>query len=536
MKMEKFKKQFNWSNLAIAVIFFVVVSQTFSLKFYQKSHRIIDSDVSNYYAYLPLTFIFNQLDYSFDKESFAIVKDYIYSVPVGNGNVINPYTMGLAIAYSPFFFAVHLPLKWLDYPATGFSQPYRVSIILACMFYIMIALFLLKKILLNIFSDRITALTLIVLVLATNLLYYLTFEPGMPHAFNFAFNVCFLYLTIRWHEKPGILNSIGIGLLTGMISLIRPTDVIITLVFILWKVNSFSAIKGNIVLFLKNWKLILVILFFTILVWVPQMIYWKHFTGQYLYNPYQDSGFKFFFDNPQIYLSLFSYRKGWLLYTPVMLLLIPGFIVLYRKYRGYFWPVTIFFLLNLWIISSWCLPWYGGSYGQRAYVASYSILAIPLAAAFSAIFSKRKTLGFITGIVIVSLFVFHNLFQLKQYHHGAIHYVSMTKEAYWDSFFHKNPSPRLKYLLSFPDYENAKKGKYPTPVIDPLYTGKLNRAEILIRIQQDIISELKNDSIKNQEWIDKAREGNISYEELIKKRAEIKMEEQINGGIILPKQ
>ncbi|MBK6967404.1 MAG: hypothetical protein IPH20_26780 [Bacteroidales bacterium] len=259
--MEKFKKHLNWSNLAIAIIFYVIVSQIFSLKFYQNPHRIIDSDVSNYYAYLPLTFIFDQLDYKFDEESFPIVKDYVYGVPVGNGNSINPYTMGLAIAYSPFFFAVHLPLKWMDYPTTGFSQPYRISIILACMFYFMTALFLLKKILLKVFDDRVTALTLTALVLATNLIYYVTYEPGMPHAFNFAFNVGFLFLTIKWHEKPGILNSIGIGLLIGMISLIRPTDVIIALVFIFWKVTSLSAIKSNIVFFLKNWYFIFVILF-----------------------------------------------------------------------------------------------------------------------------------------------------------------------------------------------------------------------------------------------------------------------------------
>jgi hypothetical protein len=534
--MEKVRKHLNWSNLAILIIFYVIVSQTFNLKFYQNPHRIIESDVSNYYAYLPLTFIFDQLDYKFDQESFPIVKDYFYGVPVGNGNHINPYTMGLAIAYSPFFFAVHLPLKWLGYPTTGFSEPYRFSIILACIFYVMVAIFLLKMILLKIFNDRTTALTLTALVLATNLIYYVTYEPGMPHAFNFAFNVGFLFLTIKWHEKPGILNSIGIGLLTGMISLIRPTDVIIALVFIFWKVNSFSAIKTNILLFLKNWYLILVILFFAFLVWVPQLLYWKHFTGQYLYNPYQDSGFRFFFSNPQIYISLFSYRKGWLLYTPVMLLLIPGFIVLYRKYREYFWPVIIFFLVNLWIISSWCLPWYGGSYGQRAYVASYSILALPLAAVFSSIFSKRKTLGFITGIIVAGIFIFHNLFQLRQYYNGAIHFVSMTKEAYWDSFMHKFPSPRLKYLLSFPDYESAKKGEYPTPVIDPLYTGKLSRKEILSRIQQDMISELRSDSIKNQEWIDMAKAENVSYEELIKRQAKIKMEEQINGGIIIPRQ
>lgn len=534
--MKRFRKFLSWSNLAITIILFVIISQILSLKFYEHPHRIIASDVGNYYAYLPLTFIYDQLDYHFDAVSFPIVKDYVYSIPVGNGNYINTYTMGMAIAYSPFFFAIHLPMKWLGYPATGYSQPYHISIILACLFYVIIALILLKKILTRIFNDRIAGISIIALVLATNLLYYIVNEPGMPHAFNFSFGVYFLYLTIKWHEKPGILNSIGLGLLAGMISLIRPTDMVIALVFILWKVNSFNAIKGNVMLFLRKWHLILIILVFAFLVWVPQMMYWKHFTGQYLYNPYQDLEFRFFFNNPQIFISLFGYRKGWLLYTPVMLLLIPGFIVLYRKYREYFWPVVIYFAINLWIISSWCLPWYGGSYGQRAYVASYSIMAIPLAAAFFGIFSKRKTLGFITAIFVAGLFVLHNLFQLKQHYNGAIHFVSMTKEAYWDSFMHKHPSPRLKYLLSYPDYESAKKGKYPTPIIDQRYTGKLTKDEIQLRIQQEIASELKNDSIKNIEWIDKAREEGISYGDLIKKQAESRMEQQIKEGIIIPKQ
>jgi len=533
--MEKLRKYFSWSNLAIAIILYVIISQTFSLKFYQNPHRIIDSDVSNYYAYLPLTFIFDQMDYRFDEVSFPIVKDYVYSVPVGNGNYINPYTMGLAIAYSPFFFAVHLPMKWMGYPTTGFSQPYRISIILACLFYVMTALLLLKRMLTRLFDDRVSAISIIALVLATNLLYYTTFEPGMPHAFNFAFGVYFLYLTIKWHENPGILNSIGIGLMTGMISLIRPTDVVIALVFILWKVNSFNVLKSNVVLFGRKWYLILTIVVFAFLVWLPQMMYWKHFTGQYFYNPYKDSGFKFFFNNPQIFLSLFSYRKGWLLYTPVMLLIFPGFIVLYRKYREYFWPVVIYFLINLWIVSSWCLPWYGGSYGQRAYVVSYSIMILPIAAIFSVIFSKRKTLGFVTGIFVTALFVAHNLFQMRQHYYGALHYVSMTKEAYWDSFLRMHPSPRLQYLLSFPDYESAKKGKYPTPVIDPLYTGKLTREEIILRFQQEIAQELKSDTTRQREWIDQAAREKISLEDLIKRYAGKRMEEQINQGIILPK-
>ncbi len=533
--MNKMRSWISWSNLAVLIILGVIITQILSLKLYENPKRIIESDVSNYYAYLPLQFIYDQLDYQFDEVSLPIFRDYVYSVPVGNGNSINPYTMGMAICYSPFFFAVHLPVKWMGYPATGFSQPYRVSIILACLFYIILALVLLKKILLRIFNDRITAFSIITMVLATNLLYYIVYEPGMPHAFNFSFGVYFLYLTIRWHEKPGVWNSLGLGIVSGMISLIRPTDVVIALVFILWKADSFTALKSNVMLFLKKWYLILIILFFGFLVWVPQMIYWKHFTGHFLYNPYQDLGFRFFFDNPQIYISLFSYRKGWMLYTPVMLLLLPGFIMLYRNYRPYFWPVIIYFLINLWIVSSWCLPWYGGSYGQRAYIVSYSIMIIPLTAALAVFFKSRKIWGILAGLLLTGLFIVHNFFQIRQYRNGAIHYVSMTKEAYWDSFLREHPSPRLKYLLSFPDYESAKIGKYPTPVIDPLYTGKLTREEILQRLKLDLLQEYISDSLKQQDWTAKAAEENLSIETYLGKQAGIRMEEQISAGIIVPK-
>jgi hypothetical protein len=533
--MRGIRKYLSWSHLAIAIILGVIVTQILSAKFYEKPNRIIQSDVGNYYAYLPLYFIFDQLDYRFDAVSYPIVKNYVYSIPVENGNHINPSTMGMSIAYSPFFFAVHYPLIWMGYPATGFSQPYRIAIILACLFYVIFALFLLRKVLIRVFSDKVTAVALLAVILATNLFYYIVYEPGMTHAFNFSFGVYFLYFTMKWHEKPGVWSSIGLGLLTGIISLIRPTDVVVALVFILWKVDSFNTLKNNLLLFMKKWHLILTIIFFAFLVWVPQFLYWKHFTGFYFYNPYKDLGFRFFFGNPQIFLSLFSYRKGWLLYTPLMLLLLPGFIVLYRKYRAYFWPVFIYFLVNLWIVSSWCLTWYGGSYGLRAYIASYSIMAIPLAAAFSGIFRRREIPGLILGILITAVFVVHNMFQIRQYLSGAIHYISMTKEAYWDSFLREKPSPRLKYLLSYPDYESAKSGKYPTPVIDPVYTGKLTREEIILRLKLDLLQEYLGDSLKQQQWSAKAAEENLGIEAYLGKQAGIRMEEQINAGIIVPK-
>lgn len=530
--MAKLKKLLSWSNLSLIIIFSILAFKTLDLKLYNNPRKIIESDVGNYYAYLPLTFIFDQLDYKFDGPTFKIIKPYLYSAPVDNGKRINPTTMGMSIAYSPFFFAAHFSLKALGRPATGFSEAYRLAILFACLFYVILSLFLLKKILLKIFGDPATALALTTLVLATNLFYYMIFEPGMTHAFNFSFGVFFLYFTIKWHEKPGILNSVGAGFFTGLIALIRPTDIIIILIFILWKVRSFSTLKYNMLLFFKNWYLILIIIVSAILVWVPQMIYWHHFTDHYFYNPYKGMGFRFFFNNPQFLITLFSYRKGWLLYTPVMLMIFPGFVFLYRKYRDYFWPVLIYFIFNVWIISSWCLPWYGGSYGHRAFIASYGIMIIPIAALYSAIFSKKKILNLVTGVLIAFIFIYHNFFQLQQYKYGAIHFVSMTKEAYWDSFGHKHPSKRFGYLLAFPNYDSAKAGIYPKDKINPLYTEDQHYDTALIIITRHYFEDLQKDSVYRKQLAKEALTNNIGLDDLVKSKAKQKLDQMISDKII----
>ena len=109
------------------------------------------------------------------------------------------------------------------------------------------------------------------------------------------------------------------------------------------------------------------------------------------------------------------------------------------------------------MILSWWSWWYGGSYGLRAFIDSYALLIIPLAAFidyFYAVMKKRAVV-----LIIASLFIFHGVFQTFQYYYGAIHWDSMTKEAYWDSFGHLHPSAKFQSLLKAPDYEKAMKGE-----------------------------------------------------------------------------
>jgi hypothetical protein len=192
------------------------------------------------------------------------------------------------------------------------------------------------------------------------------------------------------------------------------------------------------------------------LVFLPQMIYWKFATGNYMFNSYVGEGF--FFDNPHILKGLFSFRKGWLLYTPVMVLSLAGMIYLWNKVRSVSLAVWVLFGLYLYVVFSWWNWWYGGSFGQRALIDLYPVLAIPFAAfLLHATESARKYKAIV--IVFISLCTLLNFFQTIQAKYNIIHFDSMTRESYFRYFFSTTKSPDREQYLDHPDNEKALRGE-----------------------------------------------------------------------------
>jgi hypothetical protein len=61
-----------------------------------------------------------------------------------------------------------------------------------------------------------------------------------------------------------------------------------------------------------------------------QLIYWKLTTGRWLYYSYEE-GEKVRLFAPYLIPVLFSFKKGWLVYTPLMIFSILGLYSLYKK-------------------------------------------------------------------------------------------------------------------------------------------------------------------------------------------------------------
>ena len=441
----------------------IVLLSLFSVKPWKNSEQdqaLINWDIISDYSYLPAIFIHNDIQLKFtnnDTIDYEENRQFWPEIAPNNGKVIKT-TMGMSILYSPFFIIGHTYSKLSNqHKSNGFSKPYEFFLALSCIFYLMIGLYYLRKILLTIFNELETSIILTIIILGTNLFYYLTVEPCMSHAYNFSLIAIFLYFTIRWFKNPQFKFAVILGFIAGLIILIRPVNILILIFPLLYQINHF---KKTISKICNYWQHILLAGLIVFCVSFPQLLYWKTITGDWIFNSY--IGERFYFNNPHIIEFLFSYRNGWLLYSPIMSFAIFGIILNYFKQKEYFFSLIIFTLLNIYILSSWWCWWYGGSFGMRTMIDSYAILAIPLGATVKWVLKQKKPIKYTFLIIMFSL-IYLNNFQIKQRKNSLIHFDSMTKEAYWMNFGKKYMKSESEWKLfeqklQSPNYEKAKKG------------------------------------------------------------------------------
>ena len=453
------------SKIAILLLLIICAWYGKNLNTWGKN-KVIKDDVISYYAYLPAAFIFNDLTFEFVKTLPPDFEGTIWLQTAPTGKPILRMTMGMAFLWTPFFLIAHALAHILDVSTLGYSWPYSLSIFVATLFYLFIGLLFLRKILLLYFSEIATAITLILVVLATNIMYYVISEPGMTHVYNFSLITIFVYYSIKWVEfitsfpleirkySKGVWLSILLGLLAGIIVLIRPVNILILLFPALIGITSFSDFIKRII---SNWKLILVAGIAAFLVLVPQFLYWKAQSGHFLFNSYMDQG-KFYFLKPHIIDGLFSFRKGWFIYTPVMLLAFFGIIWLKKYASNMILPIVIFTIINIYVVFSWWCWWYGGSYGSRPMIDIYGIMAVPLAAFIDKIWKSKIVVKSITGIILIAL-IGLTQFQMGQYRTSLLHFDSMTRKAYFGIFGRKTWPEGYDKMIKVPDYEKALKGE-----------------------------------------------------------------------------
>jgi len=428
----------------------------------EEGRGVIQWDIISYYSYLPATFIYGDPTLGFldhPPEGFKNDSKFWY-IKLENGNRLIATSMGMSFMYAPFFFMAHGLAPWFGEVRDGYDSIYQLFLVLGSLFWVILGFFQLKKLLLRFFNEGITAITLLAVGLGTNLFYYATHEAPMAHGSSFFLLILYLNQVIRWHEKQTVLRTLCIGALLGLISLVRPTNILILVLLLFYNVKTIADLGQRVLFFLKKYHLVVIMLAGFILVWTPQFLYWKVVTGHFIFNSYGPFGGRFFFDYPHILESLFSYKKGWFVYVPVMFFAVAGIGLLRKRIHALFIPVLVLALLMIYVQSSWWSWWFGGGFGLRAYIDIFGILALPLAATLAfALEHRRKWLHYSYPILVVLLILFHQV-NTWQYMKNIIHHNGMNKEAYWNSFMKFKRPHDYWVSLTLPDYSLARKCIY----------------------------------------------------------------------------
>jgi hypothetical protein len=368
--------------------------------------------------------------------------------------------------YAPFFALGYKVAINQDSPRTGFSEPFATCIRWGSIFYVIVGLCYLRLLLLHYFSERVTALALFGVLFGTMLFLYTFIQSETAHGYLFACMCAFLYYVKRWYDSGRMRHAVALGIVGGLTVLIRPVEILIFFLFLMWEVRSFADFKIRLKHYQNQWFQLLTMALICFAWWIPQMFYWKAMTGHYIFFSYQ--GESFFWSDPQIMNILFSYKKGWLLYTPLVVLPLLGIFCTRRELPLSRFTLVVMTAVCIYVFSCWWDWGYGGCFGNRAFCQHISWLSLPLASFIQFIFYSEKKFVFKGWLALLSAVFFFscvwlNIGQSYQYQvQRKIHHAAMTKTTYWDVFrtFQFNINQDYKYWgdIREPDYKSWSKG------------------------------------------------------------------------------
>lgn len=387
--------------------------------------KVIDSDGLGYYAYLPSTFLNTPYQGNLDHElNFD-------SNPVTQSN---KYFLGTSLLETPFFIIAHGYASlhnWISpsskFLPNGYSFPYHIAILFSGVFYLIIGLIFIKKTAVNLGIKRKLILPILaIFALGCQLFILSSYEASLAHIYAFSIISALLFYWNRFTKNPDRKSYLMLFFLISILGLIRPTDVLIILVF-----PVFLVINGNKV-WLEWMKKQRMNHFFGLLIGLSvllvQLTYWKLQSGSFFIWSYGNEGFDF--SSPEIFNMLFSYKKGLFIYTPIIFIALVFIVISRIKWSIKLW-FSIFFLVNTYVISSWWCWFYGGSYGMRPWIDFLPIIILVLILAIQTMNQKVFRL-ILFGLII--LCVPYNLIQTYQYTSQIMHYDSMNKAKFWQIF------------------------------------------------------------------------------------------------------
>ncbi|MFT5601738.1 MAG: hypothetical protein ACI9N1_001986 [Flavobacteriales bacterium] len=395
----------------------------------------LSSDGRGYYAYLPAVLIFQDLSYESNTEALDEQLDlhfsHHYILKDLEGNTFNKCFPGVAIVQLPLFLIATFLSFLFGLPINGYNDLYLISITLTGILSAVTGFHYLKKLLIALdFTVQISIISAMTIFVGTNVFFYALWGGSIGHIHSYAAIAAFLYYSKTFITKESIRSGAIACFLLSLIFIIRPTNILVVLL-IPYLAGSFNQLKKALRhLFNKrNWIAPMLLGLIPILT-LPAI--WYAQTGHFVVWSYSDEGF--YFTNPKMWSTLFSFRNGLFIYSPLALLALLSiyYVSTKSKFQGIF--LSLYFLINVYVISSWWCFAYGGGFGHRVFVEHQVFFGILLAYGIS-YFPFRKLL-----LSTLCLLVTLSLLQTYQYTVGILPSGYCTAEIYFHTFLKFDPS------------------------------------------------------------------------------------------------
>lgn len=344
-------------------------------------------DPVGYYAWARSILIDGDLNVANEFEHYGMAAG-VPTTP--KGYLHNQWPAGTGILWLPAMGLTHTAILGanrlgLAVKPDGYSPPYAWAAALTSTAVGLGAVLLMYRLNRRYAGSFAALISVLVIWLATPLVFYQYHQPLMSHALDALLNGLFIaaWLWVEQNDRR-LIAAATLGLVIGAAIWVRPQNGILLIAVCLvlaYDIVNHRCLTRDPVDVAAVAKQVGGLAGGCAVLVVPLMLFWHKVYGRWLVNSYQTgSGDGFDWRAPHVADVLFSTDRGLFVWTPVALLCIAGIWWLMKKARRLTALLSIVALMDLYVISSWS-SWSGGdAFGPRFWIGQFPFLSLALAA------------------------------------------------------------------------------------------------------------------------------------------------------------
>jgi len=410
-------------SISIVALSWVILTIIAYFNGYTKNldDRIRGHDPVGYFVYLPSLFFDNDVDFS---NNFQAIygENQTFRKKTSTGYTDNPWSIGPAILWSPFYISAHLSSKisnWLfntKYETNGYKGLYSISVMVGNAVYVLVGCSFLYLFLSTFFTNTLSILSTITILFSSQITYYTWGLIPMSHNVSFASVCMYLFFYRKYETKAITALFAAIMILTRWQNALFLIPQIIINFMILVKHLGDRDFKHFSIFLMGNFIYSLIV----ILCFIPQSYVWYKLYGSFITLPqtayYSNDTFKLG-QYIRFFWTLFHPNHGLFLWNPMLFISCFGFIAAFKnkKYRKIAISLIIMFVAQ-WVVNSLWQSWHGDwGFGQRKFCNTLPVFAFGHCMLFS-YFKKSKIIFYALVSTSMILILFNLLFVYQIYH------------------------------------------------------------------------------------------------------------------------